>query len=75
LGVEKVITSKLYESGVNRRLFIVDKHVGMIVAGLIADARQLVIRAREEAVNYKDQYGTPVPLSVSSLVKHTLFRN
>jgi 20S proteasome alpha/beta subunit len=30
MGVEKVITSKLYEPGVNRRLFIVDKHIGMV---------------------------------------------
>lgn len=63
LGVEKVVTSKLYEPGVNRRLFLIDKHVGMIVAGLLADSRQLVNRAREEAASYKSNYGSPIPLS------------
>ena len=30
LGVEKVVTSKLYEPGVNRRLYIIDDHIGMV---------------------------------------------
>ena len=30
LAVEKIITSKLYESGVNKRLFIIDEHIGMV---------------------------------------------
>ena len=29
----------------------------MVVAGLVADGRQLVNRAREEATNYKNSYG------------------
>lgn len=63
LGIEKIVTSKLYEPGVNRRLYIVDKHVGIAVAGLLADARQLVDRAREEASSYKSSYGSPIPVS------------
>ena len=30
LAIEKVVTSKLYEPGVNKRLFIVDHHIGMV---------------------------------------------
>lgn len=34
------------------------------VAGLLADARQVVETAREEANNYRYNYGMPVPLKV-----------
>lgn len=62
LACEKIVTSKLYEPGVNKRIFMIDQHVGMVVAGLIADARQLVKMAREEASNYKTNYGSNIPL-------------
>lgn len=29
-AVEKLVTSKLYEAGANRRVFTIDKHVGMV---------------------------------------------
>lgn len=29
-AVEKLVTSKLYEAGANRRVFNIDKHVGMV---------------------------------------------
>jgi 20S proteasome subunit alpha 7 len=62
LGVEKIVTSKLYEPGVNKRLFIIDKHIGMVVAGLLADARQVVKIARDEAASYKSNYGSNIPI-------------
>ncbi|KAF5302330.1 hypothetical protein FQA39_LY10369 [Lamprigera yunnana] len=61
-AVEKLVTSKLYEPGANRRIFSIDKHVGMAVCGLIADARQIVDIARREAANYRSQYGVRIPL-------------
>jgi len=61
-GVEKLITSKLYETGDNKRILNIDKHVGAAVAGLNADARHLVSRAREEASSYRSSYGDPIPL-------------
>jgi len=62
LAVEKIVTSRLYEPGVNKRLFMIDQHIGMVVAGLLADARQIVKTAREEASNYKSNYGSNIPL-------------
>jgi len=62
-AVEKLITSKLYEPGANKRIFNVDRHIGMAVAGLIADARQLVDIARKESGNYRSQYGVSIPLN------------
>jgi len=61
-AVEKLVTSKLYEPGANRRVFTIDRHVGMAVCGLIADARQIVDIARREAANYRSQYGVHIPL-------------
>lgn len=61
-AVEKIVTSKLYEAGANRRLFNVDKHVGVAAAGLISDARQLSEIAREEAATYRSDYGASIPL-------------
>ncbi|KAJ9591259.1 hypothetical protein L9F63_002192 [Diploptera punctata] len=61
-AVEKLVSSKLYEPGTNRRIFSIDKNIGMSVAGLISDARQIVETARTEAMNYKAQYGSNIPL-------------
>ncbi|KAL3874635.1 hypothetical protein ACJMK2_037620 [Sinanodonta woodiana] len=61
-GVEKLVTSKLYEVGANKRIFNIDRHIGMAVAGLLADARQIVENAREEASNHRLNYNSPVPL-------------
>jgi 20S proteasome alpha/beta subunit len=64
-AVEKLVTSKLYEPGANRRLFNIDKHVGMAIGGLLADARQIVERARNEAAKYRSEYKGDVPLKVN----------
>ncbi|XP_063538765.1 proteasome subunit alpha type-3 [Cydia strobilella] len=61
-AVEKLVTSKLYEPGANKRIFHADQHVGIAVSGLISDARQIVETARSEASSYRNQYGMPVPL-------------
>jgi len=61
LGVEKLILSKMLEEGSNRRIYLVDKHVGLCFAGLMADARQLVNKARKEAREYKSFYSDPIP--------------
>lgn len=62
IAVEKIVTSRLYEPGVNKRIFIIDQHIGMTVAGLLADARHLVNVARDEAANYRSNYGSNIPL-------------
>lgn len=61
-AVEKLVTSKLYEVGANKRIFTVDRHVGVAVAGLIADARQVVETARSEAATYRSDYNDAIPL-------------
>jgi len=62
LAVEKLVHSKLLVPGANRRIQIIDRHIGLATAGLLADGRHIANRARDEAVNYRDGYGAPVPL-------------
>ncbi|KAL0404707.1 UNVERIFIED_CONTAM: Proteasome subunit alpha type-3 [Sesamum radiatum] len=53
MGVEKLIASKMMLPGSNRRIHAVHRHSGMAVAGLAADGRQIVTRAKSEATNYE----------------------
>ncbi|CAM6030951.1 unnamed protein product [Sphagnum balticum] len=62
LGVEKLIPSKMLLEGSNRRIHAVHKHAGMAVAGLAADGRQIVGRARAEASQYLSFYGEDIPI-------------
>ncbi|KAF7245653.1 hypothetical protein EG68_10243 [Paragonimus skrjabini miyazakii] len=62
-GVENIVTSKLYESGCVKRVYNIDKHIGMVVVGFQVDAKALVSAARDECASFKEYYGRPIPLS------------
>ncbi|XP_042060542.1 proteasome subunit alpha type-3-like isoform X1 [Salvia splendens] len=62
MGVEKLIASKMLLPGSNRRIHSVHRHSGMAVAGLAADGRQIVTRAKSEATNYERVYGEAIPV-------------
>ncbi|KAG8068228.1 hypothetical protein GUJ93_ZPchr0005g15141 [Zizania palustris] len=62
LGVEKLVTSKMILKGSNRRVHSVHRNTGLAVAGLAADGRQIVARAKSEAANYEKVYGEPMPV-------------
>jgi len=62
LAVENLVHSKLLVPNANRRIQTIDRHIGMATAGLLADARHLAGRARDEANNYRDTYQAPPPL-------------
>ncbi|KAL6530615.1 Phosphoprotein associated with glycosphingolipid-enriched microdomains 1 [Orobanche minor] len=62
MGVEKLIASKMMLPGSNRRIHAVHRHAGMAVAGLAADGRQIVARAKSEANNFESVYGEPIPV-------------
>ncbi|CAM6048318.1 unnamed protein product [Sphagnum compactum] len=71
LGVEKLISSKMLLEGSNRRIHAINRHAGMALAGLAADGRQIVTRARTEAANYLSFYGEDVPIKeLSNRVAH-----
>jgi len=64
MGVEKVVLNKMLLRTSNRRIFNVDKHAGMAITGLSADARQIVNEARKEAREYRGFFGTEVTADV-----------
>ncbi|KAI9230132.1 MAG: nucleophile aminohydrolase [Piptocephalis tieghemiana] len=79
LAVEKLIQSKLLVPGSNRRIHTVDRHIGLATAGLLADGKHLVGRARDEAESYRDIYHIPIPAKAISdrvgqyISAHTLY--
>lgn len=64
LALEKPVVSKLTVPGANRRILSADRSVGMAGAGLVADCRMIVNRARGECSNYKHFYGSAMPTDV-----------
>ncbi|CAG8761525.1 nucleophile aminohydrolase [Gigaspora rosea] len=56
LAVEKLVQSKLLVPRSNRRIQTVDTHIGVATAGLLADGRHIINRARDEAENYRNIY-------------------
>jgi len=66
MAVEKPKLSKMIVEGSNRRILTVDKHSGICVSGMIADARQIVNHGRGEAQRYNDFYGSAIPGTVLS---------
>lgn len=64
MAVEKPMMSKMLVAGSNRRSYGVDAHAGMVITGYLADGRQIVNRARDEAQNYKETYGHGIIPSV-----------
>lgn len=64
LCVEKPLQNKMLLPNSNRRIHTVDTHSGVAITGLVSDGRQIVNRAREEAANYNETYGTIIPPSV-----------
>ncbi|TRY63330.1 hypothetical protein TCAL_00444 [Tigriopus californicus] len=65
-AVEKIVTSKLFEKTANKRIFTVDRHVGVAVSGLLPDGRALVDTAGGEAADYRANYGSDIPLKYLS---------
>uniref|UniRef100_A0A915EY96 Proteasome subunit alpha type n=1 Tax=Echinococcus canadensis TaxID=519352 RepID=A0A915EY96_9CEST len=61
-AVENIVLSKLYEPGCVKRTFSIDEHIGMVVAGLQSDTKALVEIARNECTNYRENFGSPIPV-------------
>lgn len=64
LCVEKPLLNKMLLPNSSRRIHSVDTHSGLAITGFVSDGRQIVNRAREEASNYGETYGSKIPSSV-----------
>lgn len=63
IAAEKKLTSKLLaKPKTSEKLYVIDDHVSVAVAGLTADANVLIDYLRRTAANYKMTYGEPMPL-------------
>jgi proteasome alpha subunit len=64
LAVDKRIPSKLVQPESFEKIFQVDEHIGTAASGMIADARQLVERARLEAQIHRLTYNEDISVAV-----------
>merc|ERR1712176_330255 len=60
-ATEKFLLSKMLVPGTSKRIFPVHRRAGISIAGLVADARQIVSRAQSETKQYKNAYGEEIP--------------
>jgi 20S proteasome subunit alpha 7 len=61
LGAEKTVVSDLSIPGTDRRIYSINKQIGMVLTGLIPDGRALVQKARSESTSYYEFHGVPIP--------------
>ena len=64
LVCDKRIASRLIIPESIEKMFKIDDHVGIATSGLVADARQLVARARVEAQINRITYAATVPVDI-----------
>jgi len=64
IGVEQIVQSPLLEPGSGKQIRAIDIHLGVAATGLLPDARQLTRRARTEARDYRQVYGSAAPVRV-----------
>ncbi|OQR91928.1 proteasome subunit alpha [Achlya hypogyna] len=60
-GIKRVNTEQLADP--QKKIFAIDSHMGMAIAGLTADARSLARFMRTECLNHKFVYGSALPVA------------
>lgn len=65
-AAEKLFSSALLVPGSDKRIFALDKHMGMTASGLVGDVQHLVKHARKEAEAYKANYAIPISVKLEA---------
>jgi proteasome alpha subunit len=64
LAADKIVPNKLVKPQSIEKIFKVDKHIGVVSAGLVGDARRLVGIARKQAQDNRMIYSEPIQIEV-----------
>ena len=60
MGAEKLVFSKLLVPGTHRRIYNIDKHIGMAVNGKIPDGRHIMNYGRSESNKFTKDYDVEI---------------
>ncbi|GHP02683.1 polyamine N-acetyltransferase 1 [Pycnococcus provasolii] len=63
---QKKVPDKLVDPSSVTHLFRIAKHLGVLVTGMIADAKAVVTKCREHAAEFRFTYGYEIPVDVLS---------
>lgn len=67
IAAEKRVPSTLVDPKSMNKIFEIDSHIGVVLSGMVADARILVEHARVESQNHKFTYNEPMRVESCTL--------